>query len=174
MKKNVFAKIALIAAAGFALNAFAASPATTTFQVLFKVNKSCLVTATDLNLGEVDSSGNNVVAGANGAVTVTCSKKTAYTVGLLPSGGSLLGVGVLAAQNSPVAYLPANADSITYGLYKDAAFGTPWGDSVGTNTVAGTGTGAAATVLTVYGKTTGAVNVTPDTYKDTVTVSVVY
>ena len=173
MKKNVFAKIALVAVAGFAVNAFAAT-ATTTFQVLFKVNKSCSVTATDLNLGEVDSTGLNVVTGSSGTVTVTCSKKTAYTVGLVPSSGSLLGVGVLAAQNTPLAYAPLNADSIAYGLYKDSALTTAWGNTVGTNTVADTGTGAAATALTVYGKTTGTVNVTPDTYKDTVTVNVVY
>lgn len=100
MKKNVFAKLVLIAAAGFAVNASAAT-ATTTFDVLFKVNKSCSVTATNLNLGEVDATGASVVAGSNGTVTVTCSKKTAYTVNLVPSSNSAVGVGVLAAQNAP-------------------------------------------------------------------------
>ena len=46
MKKNVFAKIALIAAAGFAVNAFAAT-ASDTFQVKIKITSSCSVAAGD-------------------------------------------------------------------------------------------------------------------------------
>jgi spore coat protein U-like protein len=40
---------------------------------------------------------------------------------------------------------------ITYGLYRDAACSLPWGSTIGTNTVAGTGTGVAVGVP-VYGQ----------------------
>lgn len=171
MKKNVFAKLALIAATGFAVNAFAVT-ANTTFQVLFKVNKSCSVSAADLNLGEVDSTGLNVVAGTSGTVTVNCSKNTPYTIGLLPSGGAAVGTGSMAAQN--VAPTTGNTDTVAYALFSNVGMTTAWGNTPGGNTVGGTGTGSAQTAVPVYGKVTGSVNVTPDSYKDTVTVNVVY
>jgi spore coat protein U-like protein len=164
MKKNVFATLALISAAGFAVNAFAASPATTTFQVLFKVNKSCSVTATDLNLGALDSSATVGATGGgtgSGTVVVNCSKNTAYTIGLVGAGA----MSGLATGNTTT--------TVAYGLYKDAGFVTVWGNT-GSATVGGTGTGAAQPAVPVYGKVTGSVNVTPDDYKDTVTVNVVY
>jgi len=59
------------------------------------------------------------------------------------------------------------AETITYGLYKDADRSQPWGDT-GTpgSTIAGTGNGAAQT-LTVYGRVPPQKTPSPGTYTDT-------
>lgn len=174
LKKTLLATVAILSV-GIA-SAASPNPATATFQVKFKVLKACTVAATDLDLGSQESTGAVIAAAGTGTVTVTCSKKTPYTIGLQPSGGSLLGAGVMGPLNSPVVYSPVNADTVAYQLYQNSGLTTVWGNTVGTNTVGGTGTGAAQTAVSVYGKvtTTPLTLVTPDSYSDTVTVSVAY
>lgn len=147
----------------------APNPAQTTFNVKLIVNKACSVTATDLDFGAVDSTATNFSAATNGSVTVTCSKGTSYTIGLAPSaanGGTANGTGNMKSTTT--------SDSVAYTLYSNSGQTTVWGNTPSTNTVASTGTGAAQTALTVYGKVASA-NVTPATnYIDVVTVNVVY
>ena len=63
--------------------------------------------------------------------------------------------------------------TITYGLYQDASRVTPWGDSVGVNTMAGTGSGLAQT-FTVYGRVPAQNTPSPGTYSDTVVMTISY
>jgi spore coat protein U-like protein len=176
-KKTLLA-VAALAFVGVA--AAASNPVTATFQVLFKVNKACTVSATNLDLGVQESTGAVITAAGQGSVTVNCSKKTAYSIGLLPTntGATATGAGVMNATNLPVVYSPANADTVKYQLYQNSALTTVWGNTAGTNTLAGTGTGAVQAAVSVYGKVTSTATellaVTPDNYVDTVTVSVVY
>ena len=145
------------------------STATSTFPFSAKavVSKSCIVTATNLDFGSQNFTANNVAAAVNGAVTVTCSNSTPYTVGLSPnSTGSTVGAGTMAGTGG-------NTDKVPYQLYANAGLTSVWGNISGTNTIAGVGTGAAQPALPVYGKLPSA-NFTPDTYRDTVTVNVVY
>lgn len=134
------------------------------------VAKSCLVTADPLNFGSIDGlpgMGNRDQAST---INVTCSASTAYKVGLSPSNGSTTGAGVM----TPTGGLPGNTDTVPYRLYSNAARTTAWGSVIDTNTVAGTGNGTVQ-ALTVYGRVLGSsVNVRPDSYRDTVTVSVTY
>jgi spore coat protein U-like protein len=75
---------------------------------------------------------------------------------------------------TPTGGVPGNTDTVPYRLYRNAARSNVWGNVTGTNTVAGTGNGAAQ-ALTVYGRVLGAsTNVRPDSYRDVVTVSVTY
>jgi len=166
---------ALLATAGLALPATAASPATATFQVLITIQKSCSVTAgaaSNINLGTVNSTAVNTT-GSN-TISVTCSKTTPYYVGLAPSaanGGTTIGSGAMSTADA----LAGNTDKVPYQLSSTAGpSGTPWGNtatstSVG-NGVAGAGTGLAQS-LTVYA-TAASANFTPDSYADTVTVNV--
>lgn len=160
--------VAALVCGGLEMPALAAT-ATTTFQVQMTITKSCAVSATNLNFGSTLSSAINVTDSAAGTVTVTCSKNTPYTVGLAPSaanGGTANGTGAMNGTGG-------NTDKVPYNLYSNAVRTTVWGDTPGTNTVAGTGTGAAQAALSVYGLVPSA-NYTPDTYADTVTVNVVY
>ena len=146
-----------------------ATTANTTFQVLMTITKACSVTATNLTFTTSASTATNVAESTAGTVTVTCSKNTTYTVGLAPSaanGGTANGTGSMNGTG-------ANTDKVPYTLYSNAAHTTVWGNTVGTNTIAGTGTGLAQAALSVYGIVPSA-NFTPDNYSDTVTVNVVY
>jgi spore coat protein U-like protein len=173
MNRTLKTAIALAVFAMSAGSAVAASnPATTTFQVKLTVLKACTVTATDLNFGSQDANAAAFNEATAGTVTVTCSKTTPYKVGLAPlaaNGGTANGTGNMVSTTAPA----TNLDKVAYTLYSDAARTSPWGNTVGTNTVNGTGTGAAAAALQVYGKVASA-NVTPDSYADTVTVNVTY
>jgi spore coat protein U-like protein len=66
----------------------------------------------------------------------------------------------------------ASPDLVPYALFQDSARTMAWGNLAGTNTVAGIGSGNAVTV-SVHGRVLSAA-FTPDTYLDTVTVTVVY
>ena len=65
------------------------------------------------------------------------------------------------------------ADFVLYGLYRDSARSPPFGNTIGTNTLAGTGTGLALSV-TVYGRIAPQATPSPGTYNDTIVVTVTY
>ena len=155
--------------AGFTSAAFAAAPnpATATFDVKLTVLKACSVTAgtaSDISLGshestEIDLAGNNTIS-------VTCSKNTAYEIGLAPANNDLAGAGEMSGLTS------GNNDKVGYQLRQTTGTGgAVWGDDTG-NRKGGIGSGAAQP-HTVY-VTVPSVNVTPDNYLDTVRVSVRY
>jgi spore coat protein U-like protein len=133
-----------------------------TFAARATIVNNCLVAAQDIDFGV-----HGVLAtavDADGGVSVTCTPSAAYAIGL--SGGN--------ADAAPTARKMARgADSITYGLYQDAARGRPWGDSVPANTLAGTGSGLAQT-FTVYGRVPAQPTPAPGTYTDRVVVTVTY
>lgn len=171
--------VSLIAGLASASVAIAApNPATATFEVRLTVLKACSVvagSASDIDFLTQDA---NATANlqSNKDITVTCSKGTAYTIGLTPSNSDTTGAGTMAAQN--VLPVTGNTDAVPYQLRSTAGLtGTVWGNtntsgSVVGNGVAGTGDGLAKT-HTVYA-TVPSTNFTPDAYKDTVTVSVRY
>lgn len=175
MIKNVFAKLALIA---FGTCAVAASAATNsaTFQVLLKIQNACTVTAgaaSNIDLGTQNSSATNLTGNSN--ISVTCSKKTPYFIGLAPSNSNTSGAGVMAALN--VAPVTGNTDTVPYQLRSTAGIGgTIWGNTATAavigNGVSGTGNGVAQSIP-VYA-TAASANFTPDSYADTVTVNVNY
>ena len=65
-----------------------------------------------------------------------------------------------------------NTTTVGFQLW-DAGRTTIWGNTQGTNTVAGTGTGAAQ-ALTVYGQVPAQATPKPDTYQTTVTATVYF
>jgi spore coat protein U-like protein len=137
--------------------------ATATFTVNATVAANCLVVVQNIDFGtkgvlSVDSD-------ATGGVSVTCTPGTTYTVSL--NGGT---------TNSPPAArkMSKGAETVTYGLYKDAARSQPWGDATTPgSTVAGSGNGAVQ-ALTVYGRVPPQTTPSPGTYTDTVVVTLTY
>ena len=167
----LFKKTLLAVAALAFVGAAAAAPATASFQVKMTIQKSCSVTAgsaSDINLGTVLSTAINQTG--NNTISIVCSKTTPYTIGLLPAttGGTANGTGFMISTTAP----GTNLDKVPYSLYSDSGNSVVWGNTIGTNTVASTGTGAAKT-HTVYAKNIDA-NYTPDSYADTVNVTVTY
>ncbi|WGD49260.1 spore coat protein U domain-containing protein [Bradyrhizobium sp. CB1650] len=134
-----------------------------TFSVTGSVASNCLVAAQNINFGATGVLTSNI--DATGQVTVTCTPNTSYTVSL--NGGT---------TNAPPAArkMSKSTETVTYGLYKDAARSQVWGDA-GTpgSTVPGTGTGLAQN-LSVYGRVPPQATPSPGVYSDTVVVTVTY
>jgi spore coat protein U-like protein len=123
----------------------------------------CSVSASTLNFGSAGVLRSAV--DATSSIALTCTNAAPYTVSL---DGGLSG-----ATNPAQRKMSQASEQITYGLYKDSGRTQPWGDSVGTNTAAGTGSGLTQT-FTVYGRVPAQNTPSPGTYADTVVVTVSY
>lgn len=128
------------------------------------VTANCSVSATPMNFGSSGSLASAAVDAA-AAVSVSCSNGTAYTVSLSAGFGS--GATVAARK------MAAGFNSITYSLYRDSGRTQVWGNTIGTDTVGGTGTGSAVS-HTVYGRVPVQATPPPGSYSDTVVVTVTY
>lgn len=69
--------------------------------------------------------------------------------------------------------MTSGAATLNYALYRDSGHTNNWGNVVGTDTLAGIGSGLLQT-LTVYGRLSGAQFPTPGVYSDTVTATLTY
>ena len=69
--------------------------------------------------------------------------------------------------------MKSGANTIPYAIYSDAPLSTNWGNTIGTDTVSGTGSGILQ-VFTVYGKIPAGATAPAGAYTDTVTVTVTY
>lgn len=133
------------------------------FTVRADNSSSCTVSATTLDFGNRGVLDANI--DATNQVTVTCSSAVPYTVSL--NGGTA------GASDPTQRKMSLGPTQITYGIYRDAGRSQPWGSTIGTNTVAGTGTGSAQ-VLTGYGRVPPQTTPAPGTYTDTIVVTVTY
>ena len=149
-------------ALGLAPGSAVAATATTTFAVSATVQATCVVSATPMAFGTYTG----VVAAATSTVSVTCTNTTAYNVGL--NAGTATGATVTTRKMTG-----PNAAVLAYSLSSDAAHSVNWGQTVGTDTVAGTGNGSAQG-LTVYGQVAAGQYVAPGAYADTITATVSY
>ncbi len=139
-----------------------AATTTATFPVTADVLTNCNVTANNLNFGSYSG----VELDSTTSLTATCSNGTPYTVGL--SAGTSTGATVAArVMTGP------GTDLLAYSLSQDAGHTINWGDTVGTDTVPGTGTGAAQP-LTVFGRVPASQFVGPGAYSDTITVTLTF
>jgi len=146
------------------LSAYVVGGPTTTLAVSATLAASCTVTATAMAFGSYS----NTALTSTATVTPTCTNTTPYNVGL--DVGTATGATV-STRGMFVSGTPGVV--LNYGLYSDAGFTVVWGPTVGTNTVAGTGTGAAQSI-TVYGQVLAGQLVAPGAYTDTITATVTY
>ena len=156
----------LFAAAALLAGPAPAQTATTTFQVRITIQSSCTIDTpapTDVDFGTQPSTATNV--DAVGQLNVNCTPGTGYTIALddgQNSGGS--GVGARAMANG--------TDLVPYQLYSDSARTAVWGETTGTDTVAGTGSGAVQP-YSVFGRVASA-NFPAASYLDVVTATITF
>jgi spore coat protein U-like protein len=150
-------------ALGLASTPAFATQQTATFAVTATVQGSCAISATTLSFGAYTGA----LIDAQSTVTVNCTGGTTYTVGLNAGNGS--GATVLARKMTGQ-YL---AGTLSYAMYRDSGHSLNWGNTPGTDTVAGSGTGAAQP-LTVYGRIALGTAPAADGYSDTITATVTY
>jgi spore coat protein U-like protein len=122
----------------------------------------CLVSATDLNFGNY--SGQLITAPST--VTVSCTNSTTYNIGLNA------GTGGTATVTTREMTSPALA-TLHYGMFRDSGHTLNWGNTPGTDTVAGTGNGIAQP-RTIYGQMAAGQSGNPAIYSDTIIVTVTY
>src|SRR4029077_6457923 len=118
-----------------------AGTATTTLGVSLTINAGCNVSSSP-----VAFPAQTVLASAvnqSGSISVTCTNTTPYNVGLDKGAGSG------ASVSNRLMTGPSSA-TVAYGLFQDSGHSSNWGNTVGTDTVAGTGNGNAQ-ALNVYG-----------------------
>ncbi len=141
-----------------------AATATGTLNLSITITASCsVVSATAVNFGSVASIPGNI--DQTSTLTVNCSSTTPYTVSLGVGGGS--------GATTAVRKMTNGANVVNYSLYQDVGRTTLWGSVIGTDTVAGTGSGANQT-LTIYARTPTQVVPPPGVYTDAVTVTITY
>lgn len=131
------------------------------FSVSAQVVPSCELVVSPLAFGIVSSSLTQPKDAA-ASITVRCTSDTNYSVAL--GGGQ---------SNDPANRILRNGtETLSYGLYRDAARSALWGETSGT-TAAGYGTGT-DNVFTVYGRIHAGQNAFVGVYTDNVVVTVNY
>ena len=124
---------------------------------------TCSLTATNVDFGTTGVL--QAALDATGTLSVTCTASAPYNIGLNAGTGS--------GATVAVRLMTLSGATIRYSLYTTAARTTVWGNTVGTDTVAGTGTGTAQTI-TVYGRIPAQTTPAPGTYTDTIVATVTY
>lgn len=136
----------------------------TTFRVSARVEAVCEVTASDLAFGTYTAQAGTPLQGTT-LLRATCTPDTNYNIGL--NEGTSPGATVNQRK------MVAGARTLDYQLYSDSARSTIWGNTTGTDTVTGVGTGLAVD-HTVFGAVPAAQVVPAGDYQDTVTVRIYY
>ncbi|MGC6388844.1 spore coat U domain-containing protein [Ewingella sp. S1.OA.A_B6] len=157
-----------IACFGFAVpvTAFAAGTQNSNVAVTAAVESACTISTTPLTFPAF--TGSTAVA-TTATLSVTCTNAAPYVLALSA------GTGASATTAKRLLTSATTKSTLNYGLYSDLAHTTAWGNTTGTDTVAGTGDGAAQNV-TVYGQiAANQLNAQVATdYTDTVAVTVTY
>lgn len=141
-----------------------AATATATIPVSMTITAGCQVTTGSVAFGSSAGLFSTVVASVN--LNVTCSNSTAYTIGLDAGSGS-------GATTTTRKMTGPSATTINYGLYRDAGLTAYFGNTAGTDTVAGVGNGSAQNV-TIYGQVPAQSGIIAGSYSDIVNVTLTY
>lgn len=134
------------------------------FTARANVTALCSINAATLDFGAPAGLLTSATQSAS-TIGVQCASGVSYNVGL--DGGLNSG------NNTNARKMVLGANSVAYQLYRDSNRTQVWGNTVGTDTVAGTGNGSIQN-LTVYGNVPAQTTPPAGTYQDTVVVSVTY
>jgi spore coat protein U-like protein len=131
--------------------------------VTASVAAKCTVgTATDLDFGSVPGL-LRTATDKTSLLRMTCTNRAAYQVGL--DNGKNASAGTRR--------MSSGAGFVTYDLFRDTSRALHWGNTLNTDTAAGTGSGSEQT-MTVYGRVPAQNAVRAGAYSDIITVTVTY
>lgn len=158
MRKVMKIAVGVCAAAGFA-SAASAGSANANLGISASIAATCTISTSAVAFGAY--AGTQV--DATGTVTANCINGTPWTIAL----GAGAGTGATTSNRK----MTSGANTLGYQLFSDAGRTTNWGNNIGTDTLAGTGTGASQN-QTVYGRIpTGAIPAA-GSYADTVVATI--
>jgi spore coat protein U domain-containing protein, fimbrial subunit CupE1/2/3/6 len=162
MGKKAFYGVAAMALLSGAADA--ASPATTQFQVQLTIQDECVIhSAPTLDFGT--SGVLTAAVNQSSTIVIQCTNTTPYNIGLDAGTGTGATVAVRKMKNGTA--------SVNYSLYTDSGHNTVWGNTIGTDAVGSTGTGANQSFV-VYGQVPAQTTPAANAYADTITVTVSY
>lgn len=165
-RKLVLSALLVASFPGLASAAVYSQNKTASFDVTMKIVADCTIAANGIDFGQTQGVLAQAVSGSS-AISVTCTNTTPYNVGL-NAGTGVGSSGTTRYMNGT----GANTNTVRFNLYQ-AQGSTLWGNTQGTDTMAGTGTGSTQT-LTVYGEIPAQASPAPDNYKSTITATVYF
>ncbi|MCI0466362.1 MAG: spore coat U domain-containing protein [Beijerinckiaceae bacterium] len=158
------AALAAILAACLSHGAAEAATTTATFQSQITIVADCQIPTTNtLNFGSNGALLANV--DATTTFSVQCTNTTPYDIGL--------NQGTTAGGTTATRLMTSGSATVSYQMFSDAARTVNWGNTVGTDTVAATGNGAAQS-YTIFGRVPAQTTPAPGLYTDTVTITVTF
>ncbi len=160
--KNSLSLTAMLVTLASATSYAQATTTTSPIAVSATVTSTCSIVAQPLVFGSYAS----VQTDASTTVSVTCTNGTTYSVALDAGQGSG-GTTALRVMTGP------GSAPLNYTVYSNSARSTIWGNTPGSNVVAGTGVGTGQ-VLTVYGRIPANQYPTPGAYTDSITATLTY
>ena len=138
------------------------STVSTTFTVTATNSNACTISANPLAFGTYTG----LQVNSTSTISVTCTNTTPYNVGL--DAGTASGATVTnRSMTGPASTL------LGYMLFRDSTRTLNWGNTVGLDTLAGSGSGTVQP-LTVYGQVPAAQYARPGSYSDTITATITY
>jgi len=135
---------------------------TGTFLVTAVVLPSCTISATNLAFATYTGAQKDVQS----QISLTCTNYAAWNIGL--NAGTFAGATVTTRK-----MIGPSSASMAYSIYRDAGRTLNWGNTVGTDTLAGTGTGVLQPVP-VYGRVPASQTSPPGSYQDTIIATVTF
>jgi spore coat protein U-like protein len=146
--------------------AFAATTVTNTFNVTMTITAQCMVT-NPTTMAFASTGLLSAAVNQTSSFNVTCTNTTPYNIGLDAGANASSGQRRMKGGSTGTEY-------ISYNLYQDAGYATPWGNVIGTSTKSATGTGSTQ-AYTVYGQVPAQATPSPAAnYTDMVTINVTY
>src|SRR5690349_20093033 len=108
-----------------------AATTNTNFNVSSTVNAICIIdSASSLTFSSYDPS-QAVAQNSSSSITVRCTNTTPFNIGLSAGGGQ--------GATTTTRVMTSGSNTLNYTLYQDQAESKVWGNTVGTDTVAGSG-----------------------------------
>jgi spore coat protein U-like protein len=139
-----------------------AATATASLTISANVLSTCSLTGGSIPFGTYSA----VAVDQTGTLSVLCTNGVPYTIALDAGTGT-------SATTTNRKMTGSVSGTLNYTLYRETGRTTNWGNTVGTDTVPGTGSGVSQTV-TVYGRIPAAQTPLVGSYADTVTVTLAY
>lgn len=149
----------------FASSTAIAANTTSNFQATATLTASCAITATVVNFGAITPASTGTIS-ATGEIAATCSKALPYNIVISAGSSGTEDQRTMKGLNSD------NNDKLNYNLYADSYGENIWGSTPAHGvTVIGNGY---ITRVSVYGKMKLNQYLKPDTYSDSLTVTLNY
>jgi spore coat protein U-like protein len=147
-----------------------AATTTQTFNVTMTIVAQCVIRSTALlsfgnSIGVLGGASGTANNDAQTTVAVQCTNTTPYSIGLdAGANGGTVSTRLMKGSGSA---------TVQYKLYQDPSHTVNWGNTATVDTNDQTGNGASQS-YTIYGRVPPQTTPAPDTYNDTVTVTVTY